>query len=595
MLDFFPSAFPDETLFSRLARYHRLSGHPDDRTSLRELVGLHTHVITSDLPSLLQTLVSRIPQGVSYSAEEIIRTGTVFPYFQVFLPTSRSTRVVESMSSGSSSGLKMTLGLVASRVGGKNLFRFCKSCMDADRLAFGQAYWHRVHQLPGVWACPLHSEAVFELSTIAAQLKRHKLFLPDDPFVEENSSQLCLSVNQFASILRISRLSQAVLNGELLGSTSWSFSEVHRTNAGRKDLIRSNGRVRVAELAAVLERYSSNFPSYGEYTVLHNRFLDCALKLLRKPRGNALHPLKHILLIDCLGDERPAGSRCSPTSPTLGVTGNRRKRRRPDENQLVEMLGERKCSMTHTAAALGLSKTTVGVEAARLGLLVNRRPKKLTDELRSNVSTSLRNGLTPQEVADRHGLSQVSVYRILRMDAALATEYLDRRFQARRDAYRTRYASQTSSRSDYAWLRRNDKEWLAEQQALAPKPDVKRQPYVDWTARDKMLAQQVVESSAAMRRMAGKPRRASRAALEREIGMADTIEQNAEKLPMTHAALSAYAESREEYQGRRLRWAAAELKKQLAGPPPRWRLLREAGIRILAQVNEKLLSSLASS
>jgi len=79
MLHFFPSTFPDETLYSRFARYHRLSGHVNDRDSLHELVGVHTHVATSDLPSLLQTFVSRIPAAARPSVEEIIDENTIFP------------------------------------------------------------------------------------------------------------------------------------------------------------------------------------------------------------------------------------------------------------------------------------------------------------------------------------------------------------------------------------------------------------------------------------------------------------------------------------------------------------------------------------
>lgn len=595
MLHFFPSAFPDETLYSRLARYHRLSGHSDDRASLKELVGLHTHVVTSDLPSMLQTLVSRIPSMARSSAEELIHANTIFPYFKAFLPDERRDRAIEMMSSASTSGLKMALGLVASRLGGKNVFRFCRSCLHDDASSFGQAYWHRLHQLPGAWVCPVHSEAVCELNVSVAKLKRHKLFLPDDQLVTMNSIAISLSKSQTEAVQRVSILSNGLLMGKESYSSLWALNDLHRANAARNGLIRRNGRIRVVELADMLARYALSFPTFGEYAILCDSVQEWALRLLRKPRGSALHPMKHILLMDCLRGESPA---CTNGGTTHARTecGKEPKRRQIDEARLTEMLLEKKLTLTRVAAELGLSVTTVGVAAERLGLAIRgRRPKSLTDDVKERVCQSLRNGLAPREVAKTYNLSLVSIYRILRMDKTLATKCAGERFRQRRDEYRKRFSSPERSRADYSWLRRHDREWLAEQQATSEKNDVNRKPCADWAERDKCWAQQVVEVSESMRRLPGKPKWISRAALERAVAKAETIERNAEKLPLTHGALSSCAESLEECQRRRLCWAASELQKQRTGTPQRWQLLRVAGIRRLVQGNQDLLETLAYS
>lgn len=591
MLHFFPSTFPDETLYSRLARYHRLSGHADDRDSLHELVGVHTHVITSDLPSLLQTLTSRIPAGARPSVEEIIGGNTIFPYFQRFLPSEQCSRAITAMSGASTSGLKTLIGLVASRLGAKNTFRFCRTCGDDDRTAFGQAYWHRVHQLPGVWVCPRHAQALCELDFNTVQLKRHKLFLPDDPLAEQASRELSLAACQMEAVLRIALLSTSAL---LKPQTDWealSLNALHRENAGRNGLIRDNGRIRVDELAGMLKHYASAFPAAGEYAILHRHFLDWALRLLRKPRGVAVHPMRHLLLIDCLRGALPGPIDGSAPDPPKAVARNEG-HHQVDQARLRDMLGQKGTSLRHAAAELGLSVTTVGIEATRLGLPVGRKPKTITEDVKCRVCTALRSGLAPKEVAEAHGLSQVSVYRILRMDEVLAREWAEQRLRLRREAHRERFANQTPNQADYAWLYRNDRQWLAEQQAETAKGKTQRAPSFDWAGRDKLLAQQVANTSDAMRSAADRPRWISRSALERETGMADTIERNADKLPITYLALSAHSESRGEYQRRRLYWAAGELKKSLHGPPPRWLLLRQAGVRVLEKNNEMLVKTL---
>jgi len=594
MLHFFPSTFPDETLYSRLARYHRLSGHPDDRDSLHELVGMHTHVITSDLPSLLQAFVSRLPAGARPSVGEIIDTNTIFPYFRHFLPFERCSRAIATMSGPSTSGLKTAIGLVASRLGAKNPFRFCKYCLRDDQVDFGQAYWHRVHQLPGAWVCPRHAHTLFELDFRTVELKRHKLFLPDDPLAELASHQIPLSPPQTEAVLRITVLGMSALLASQPNCRTCSLNELHRENARRNGLVRDNGRIRVDELAGMLKNYAADFPTTGEYAILHHRFLDWALRLLRKARDIAVHPMKHLLLMDCLRGAPSARVDNGAPDPDRMVARNKG-RHQVDQARLIEMLGQEGASLRHAAAELGHSVTTLGIEAARLGLTVDRRPKNITEEVKSDVCNSLRGGLAPKEVAEAHGISQVSVYRILRMDEALSREWADQRFRQRRDACRGRFSSQASStRADYAWLYRNDRQWLIEQQAAACKSETLREPYVDWAVRDKLLAQQVTEFSDSMRNAPGRPRWISRSALERATGLADTIDRNPDKLPLTHLALSAHSESHEEYQSRQLYWAAGELKKSLHGPPPRWRLLRQAGIRILAKSNEQLLGTLTS-
>lgn len=591
MLHFFPSTFPDETLYSRFARYHRLSGHVNDRDSLHKLVGLHTHVATSDLPSLLQSFVSRIPGAARPSVEKIINENTIFPYFRRFLSSERCDRAVAAMSGASTSGLKASLGLVASRLGAKSTFRFCEKCIDDDRTAFGQAYWHRVHQLPGVWMCPAHAQALCALHFGTVQLKRHKLFLPDDLLAERSSRQPSLAPCQIDALLRIALLSASVLLSPQADWDARSLNELHRNNARRNGLVRDNGRIRVDDLANKLQNYSSTFPVVGEYAIVHQHFLDWTLRLLRKSRDVAVHPMRHLLLMDCLRGGLPRHLEEGTSDPPKIVARNKG-RHQVDQTRLSEMLGQEGMSLRQAAAELSLSVTTLGIEATRLGLSVGRRPKTIKEDVKCRVCAALRSGLAPKEVAETHGLSQVSVYRILRMDEVLARECASQRLKLLREAHREHFANGTSNQADYAWLYRNDREWLAEQQAMASKGETQREPSIDWAERDELLAQQVAKISDAMRKAAGKPRWISRCALERETGIADTIERNADKLPSTHLTLSARSESREQYQRRRLYWAAGELKKSLHGPPPRWQLLRKAGIRFLSKNNEMLVETL---
>ena len=118
MLRYFPASFPDETLYSRLCRYHRLSGHEVDRVSLHELIGGHTHVVVSDLPSKLDTLVSRLPNEANVSVDDIASNNTLLAFYTAFMPARRASD--DRIKTGASSA-HATVHQVPRRVNARSL------------------------------------------------------------------------------------------------------------------------------------------------------------------------------------------------------------------------------------------------------------------------------------------------------------------------------------------------------------------------------------------------------------------------------------------------------------------------------------------
>ena len=590
MLHFFPASFLDETLYGRMSRFHRLTGSHTDRASLQNLIGLHTHVIMSALPSKLDEFVSRLPPDANVHAEDLIATNTPYFYYTAFLPVDRHAKIVTAMRGDSVSGIKMFLGLMASRLGGHNNLRFCRRCFDVDRHTYGQAYWHRAHQLPGVLVCPIHEEPLYTLGWIEIQMNRHKLLLPDDAFCSQHSRQVVMSQAQHELALRIARLSDAILHRDIPCLDAQSACDAHRSNAARSGLLRSNGRIRVESLNQKLISYCANLPPYGEYLMLATKMESWALKLLRKSCGRAVHPLTHIVLLDCLSEGSEARSREKIDEKTL-CPNVICQPLRIDLEQLAEMISVRKFTLSQAAAALGVSVTTATVAANRAGVSVSSRPKKINDGVKDSIETSLRSGFNPKDIASKHGISLVSVYRILRMDANLELEFEAKRLELDREHYRNRFLISHGDKASYAWLRRHDAEWLAQQIRLGKKIRTTHAG-VDWEKRDSMLTQKIVDCESELRGRPGKPVYISETLLKRLTKMPDTISQNIDKLPLTNAALKTCAESPECSQRRRLVWACGELERQLQRHPPRWRLLRAAGVRHVYLENQEFITTM---
>lgn len=591
MLRFFPSSFLDETLYSRMARYHRLAGHNSDRLSLHELLGTHTHVIATALPSRLADFVSNLPSEAGYTVERVIRESTPFSYFTAFMPGERIASAFGAMSGESSSGLKMALGMTASRLGGRNYLRLCPYCKDDDRVTCGQAYWHRLHQLPGVWACPIHRVPLFELDREAVELKRQKLLLPDDSYVDQASAQIAVDGLQLESVLRISSLTEAVLQQTLPDDLSADIYSAHRNNARDLQLLQQNGRVRVNCLRKVLEGYRTSLPASGEYADLQENLLEWALRLLRKPRGNHVHPLKHILLLDCLRKRPSVTCRQSESRVDLcsQVVEPQCARVKIDCENVANLMKSEAATLTSVAASLHISVTTVAVAAARAGFSYSARPKHIFGALRQEAWASLRAGLSPSQVAAKCGISISSVYRLLRMDAELELSYQEKRFVAVREIYRDRYLHSHDDLAAYAWLRRNDPRWLAGQ-IVKGRPNTHCSD-VDWAFRDRQKSEQISKAASELLLMPGRPRYISKAMLLRSSGIGETIRRNLNRLPLISEALARNAESPAEYQNRRLKWALIELKRSSSPPPPRWLLMRTAGVRRLFSSNDWVIAA----
>jgi hypothetical protein len=580
MLAFFPPVFPDESLYSLLTRYHRLSGHISPQQSLRELFCQSGRVVMSDLPSGLQALANVIP-GMVWTTDRLIDETTIFPYFLPYLSDRQVICARRAMAGTTASGLKMLLGLLASRLGGRNRLRFCEQCRQRDVDERGLAYWHRVHQLPGVWLCPFHGCALVELLEENVFLKRQCLLLPEDVTVDTSRPISAITAHE-ASLARLAQLSERALC-QGYPAAGVATRESHRARAEAVGLLDHNGRIRVGPLTAALAEYVATLPTEGEFAFAHaDREPQWALKLLRKPRGTSSHPLKHLMLIDCLDHAKPmAISSCVPAV---------RPHRQPVDGALLrQLVSVEGCSLRACAAQLGVSTTTVRVEAGRQSLAISVRPKRIIASLEQAVLADLRAGTPVAVVAAAHALSLPSVYRMLRMYPAVEYERRQQRLAALRENRRTCFLAEAADTPvrhcrDYPWLWRNDKDWLSSfVESRRTSAETSRRSCVDWVARDGKLAMCVQAACQSILRAPGRPRRASRAALLRATGEADTIARAGHLLPQTHAMLERCSESVEQYQRRRLQWATCQLIEGYY-PLQRWRLLRLAAIRSTVHV-----------
>lgn len=171
MITGLPHPYPDELLYSLLARAQHRKQYPNQRQFIQEVFGTGNVTAVLDFPSHLDNLVSRLPPGNDYSVDHVIDQMTLLPFYAPFLPAHRLQRLRADMRGTNGQSIHTRLGLIASRVPVTQWFNACPQCVAADQAHWGECYWHRVHQLEVVYVCPIHAVPLSE-STLSARSNR---------------------------------------------------------------------------------------------------------------------------------------------------------------------------------------------------------------------------------------------------------------------------------------------------------------------------------------------------------------------------------------------------------------------------------------
>lgn len=583
LLDYFPAGHPDETLHSRISRYHRISGHRHDRHTLQDIFGCHTLVITSHLPSHLATLSAKLPDGEPYYIASLIESATLLPYFRPFLSARQTRQCVDAMQSDDAGALKISIGLSAGRVGGQNAFRYCPACAKHDEREYGVAYWHRTHLLPGVVVCPVHRVALHDIDPVWVRRHRHRLFLPDDPEVASQARPAEHIDEHLPLLSDIALLSTQVLHRAQAPLDRERLRNAYRALASDAGLIDKFGRLKRSATEQCLVDLGQALPPLRDFAFIRQNGIVSAqwgLSLLQRQRA-AVHPLKHILLLCWLRQYAPRGDQ-NCESPSTD-----RRPKRGDSldlhlSRLQTMLCLQGYSLRRCAEELGVSATTLGIMARRHGLPVKIRPKSLDQDRMRILRKALASTQSLQQIADKHGVAVVTLYRILKTYPDVAAQRETMILSAERERRRELFLCDMRANAlrqccGYAWLYRNDRAWLMQIVDKHRKRIFTNASRIDWALRDVQWACEIERTYESLLTCAT-PVRITKSVLTRSVKHPSTLEKSLHRLPLTSVAIANLVESTEQFQCRRLDAAAAKIKA--AGEVVKaWRLQRLAGLK----------------
>lgn len=499
--DLFPRApildwLPGETLFSLVGRIHGLWGAQDAGRTASLLFGDRRRGTQHDLPGHLGDFVART-DGSLGDANALARDRTLLAFYRHFMSERAEQAAVEDMTDGNIAHLKFRMGLLTSRFRANHPLKACVACMVRDAQEYGWAYWHTRHQHPGVWWCPDHGVFLREskLKSTGVErfrwtLPREDLLMPVPPGVAQQGERIGSAVAPFEQLIQ-----GLVGPGQDLRIDVARLKQCYRKQLSERGWTTEGGNIRWSRFLLEYLDFVEPLRQLPELNALPTTEEEACGQLRRAfdSSRSGGHPLWHLIVVSWLfGDAQSflsayelMGSdtdtdtgveveRDVSTSSPSGPEGD------PRRERLILMLRAEGASMREAARSVGVDVTTAMTWAATAGYAVKKRPKTLHPGTRKRLIELLERGEEKLVAATAASVSVGTVTRTLFTEVGLHERWREARLRRAQDEHRLCWqrllddyggsgvkVMRSLAPAAYAWLYRNDREWL---QAHTPEP-----------------------------------------------------------------------------------------------------------------------------
>jgi hypothetical protein len=586
MLPFFPNPYPDELVYSAIARYHFYSGNIDWKDTLEETLGSRSLVSSVGIGSNFSFLVSQL--GKHYSVEQLLANHTIYPYYATFLSKERQQEIIEDVK-GLGTGLYARLGFVAGGICRKEGLYYCPQCAKLDVEKYGEPYIHREHQLEGIDYCPHHEQKLKKYpkqTNSKIEYIRFEFQYMNLNIVEDNDPYKNLAVALAKKAYQLLKLPLHQLNRKDMRLKYYSLLK-------EENLITANNRIRQRELFEKFIRfYTGDFLKKYESSINFDYEYNWLKVLLRNSKRH-VHPFRHLLFLHLFLDDLDILNTTSKYTTAFG------KGPFPCLNKAANhykkfIISDVKVTRDYK------SKYLIGTFECSCGFIYSR--KNNTDQFRIGRVKQFGHvwGKRLQELSKKD-LSVRAMARELGVDSQTVKKYLNQQL-AENDCAEEKIVSEEKlihykkqwleicelypqlnrtalrqkNKAAYTFLYRYDKDWL-----MSHCPELQRKKevtfIVDWHQRDLEYTKKIKALYKETLRLKN-PVRITISYLGKQLGILANLEHHLNKLPLTAGLLSKITETTEEFQIRRSYKIIDNLIEQ-DEPIDLWRIQREAGIK----------------
>lgn len=242
MIVYMPTIYPDELVYSWFCRYYVHSGCFSHKEALEEL-----YCKRSDNPSK-EFIGNLNPEVIGqmekiYPLDELVLNHTMFPQYARFIPLEQKKVALYRL--GHDSCDVHYLFPVLPRNDGERYMRYCPLCVKEDREIYGEAYWHRKHQIRNMRICINHKCRLME-SCVPAKSEQSFTFCPAESYTYDREAvfEHDLSVIQYMEYLA------SVFDSVMDFDNDIPISSILYDGMSRTKYLKPSGRSRYTKMLA---------------------------------------------------------------------------------------------------------------------------------------------------------------------------------------------------------------------------------------------------------------------------------------------------------------------------------------------------------
>lgn len=606
---YFPEPYEDEILYSTIARYHYYVGNNNTKYTIRELFGTEAIIPTIELTSNLKKFCKYIGNSI-YNLDYFINKHTNLPFYAPFLKLDNRVNIREMMINSDGKGIYAKIGITAGGICTKRGLYYCPQCVIEDVKNVGEAYFHRIHQVPGVLVCPTHSCLIKQYKITRNNIGRINFIKLNLRYIDNNIHYMDNTIIS-NYLVKIANSAKYILNSDLNKFNQLSITKKYKTILNEKGLLTLKKRVKQKKLIKLFKNY------YGEELLdilqsnINNKESNWLRIITRKPK-RTIHPIRHILFILFLCDDiksffeenKKTNYICNQSVwPCLNPAADHYKKLVIDKCKITSDYKTREpvatfkceCGFTYSRKInnkglndiykIGRVKSYGEVWEKKLLQIISLRKysiRELGRIMKCDPKTIVKYArkLGKGNIVDSE-MKLIENKHSITINKNYSEKYSkDILKLINKNPEYTRTQVRKALKKQYAWFYRNDKDWLNKN--LPPIENRKKKnnvlnTRVDWNKRDNKIylnIKRIYIDLINNKKMI----RITKSIIGRKLGISALLDYYLDMLPKTKEYLNKITETTEEFQIRRVNiLCRCMIEKNIELKI--WKIMREAGIK----------------
>lgn len=584
MIYFFPKPYPDELLYSILARFAKICFENNPQGLNKTLFNYQRLRATIDLPGFIEQLSQKTFHLLGLDASQIINLHTLLPFYRCIIAENVADNIENLMKSNYAGDIHSKTGINTSSLSRSRFPKYCKQCVNTELEKNGEAYWHRAHQLPGIIICPTH---FCFLETLYSN--DHLTYI--SPFEHKVDSEIRYADQDLLKMVSL-KLFDNLLSPKYIRNVDYKSRLI---NAGYT-------RGRHIDTRKTMENFEKYFGSKPLLAISREigPSRNWITEIVRNPE-KTFNPVRHILMdlftndlskINYPQENHPFGK-----GPWICINKASDHYLKPvvislcyhTDKKSKRLIGVFKCNCGMEYTKSYLTKKKGLVENIRVKTWGNMWEEQLKQELRTNASL--------REIARRLGTDAKTIGKYKNPEKKLTNQ---KNMNLSINEYRKQWVEHFRKHPQhgttdgkqllklvYAFLYRNDRPWLLEFNLKHRKLSSNQLKLrLDWTEIDMNIYRYLKEAFQLLLK-ANHKGRITRTLLAKTIREeSKLVAKNTLKLPLSSKFLTDNCESIKDYQERRIKNTVTLLRINRK-PLKEWRITRTSGLKHPINPNHK--------